>query len=406
MSHPAPGRPVPVTEDDRRDYVAAVLRHFHEEPTEERIRQWLLPTEQDHRAWVVRDDEVIVGNLGVYTTSVSVPGGEPLPAAGVTAVGVAQTHRRRGLLRALMGAGLDDAVERGEAVALLYASESAIYPRFGFGTVAPSVTHRIDRGAAFRDPVDVGLVRPATPATAFAQWPAILARLRGQRGGCVARSEAQWRQAVVEDPTEERDGAGPRQLVHVPERGYLAYRIHATESEGLPDGEVRVEELVAADREAEAALWQHACDIDLTTRVTAPLRPPDDVLPALLTDPLRARTRVGSPLYARLLDVPACFGARGYATTDVLTLRLEDPAGDQGGTYRLDASPQGAQVRKVGDTPDLTLPVESAASVWLGGVRATRLLAARRLVEHVPGAAARLDQLLWVPRAPWNPFEF
>jgi predicted acetyltransferase len=355
----------------------------------------------------VRDGTEVVGTFGTLATSVSLPGGGRLPAAAVTAVGVAQTHRRRGLLRSMMEVGLDEAVEHGEPVALLWASESAIYPRFGFGAAVPGVVHRLDRAPAFRDPVDPGLVRAASLEDAEHEWPEVFERLRDQRGGCVTRNEAQWRLGMLEDPPDERDGASGRRLVHVPGRGYAAYRVTpGSEPSTLPEGEVRVQELVATDPEAEAALWQHVCDIDLTTRVVAWMRPPDDAITELLVDPLRARTSVGPPLYARLLDVVAAFEARTYHVADRLTIAVDDPVRDQSGTYRLDAHPEGAEVRRVGDTPQLTLPIETCAAVWLGGTRATQLHAARRLVEHEPGAAARLDRLLAVERLPWTPFEF
>jgi predicted acetyltransferase len=401
-------RPTRVAPGEEADYARAVSRHFYEDSSDDDLAVWL-PVLEDHdayRAWVVRDGDRVVANYGLYTMTVSVPGGVPVGCAGVTAVGVAQTHRRRGLLRSMMTAGLDDAVERGEPVAMLYASESPIYGRFGFGVTAPGSAHTIDRGAVFRDPVDPRMVRAATPEEARRDWPAIFERVRSTRGGCVDRDDQAWRMAVVEDPPAWRDGFSARRLVHVPGRGYARYRVKDRFEQGLPDGEVALGELVAVDEEAEAALWQHVCDIDLTARVTAWFRPADDALPWMLVDPLRARTRIGPPLYARLLDVTTAFGARGYAASGSVTFAVHDADRDQSGTYHLDAGADGAEVARTDADPDLSMPVDVAASLWLGGVRATTLLAARRLQEHTPGAASTLDGLLAVDRAPWTPFEF
>ena len=49
--------------------------------------------------------------------------------SGVTVVGVYPSHRRRGILRQMMRAQLDDVHERGEPIAALWASEAAIYGR-------------------------------------------------------------------------------------------------------------------------------------------------------------------------------------------------------------------------------------------------------------------------------------
>jgi predicted acetyltransferase len=401
-------RPVPLDAGEELAYARVVMRNFHEDRPDEELRPWAtMMASDDYRAWVVREGDDIVANYGAYAMTVSLPGGGQLPAAGVTAVGVAQTHRRRGLLRAMMEAGMDEAVEHDEHVALLYASESPIYPRFGFGVVAPGVVHRIDRGAGVLDPVDTGLVRATGAEEALRTWPAIFEEHRRRRGGCVSRSDALWRLSFLEDPPSERDGASGRRLVHVPRRGYAAYRVKAGHEQAVPAGEVRLQELVATDAEAEAALWQHVCDIDLTTTVEAWYRPPDDPVLQMMRDPLRARTRVGPPLYARLLDVAAAFAARGYLGPGAITFGVHDPTRDQSGTYRLEADERGdGEVRRVTADAELTLPVDVAASVWLGGVRATQLAAARRLDEHVPGAAARLDRLLAVDRLPWTPFEF
>lgn len=401
-------RPVRLRPGEELAYARAVRAHFHEDASDEELADWVpLVGAEGYRAWVIREGTRIVANAGVYTMTVSVPGGARVPAAGVTAVGVAQTHRRRGLLRATMAALLDEAVARGEHVALLFASESAIYPRFGFGIVAEGVVHRIPRGARFRDPAETGLVRAADPEQALREWPAILEAVRSQRGGGVSRTDEQWRLSFMTDPASQRGGATGRRLVHVPGRGYAAYRVRPEHrAQLLPTGEVEVQELVASDRRAEAALWQHVCDIDLTTTVSAWFRPPDDALPLLLTDPLLAATSVGPPLYARLLDVASAFAARAYAAAGEFVLAVVDPDRDQSGTYRLRTDGAVGEVDRVTRDPELTLPIDSAAAVWLGGVRATRLAAAGRLVEHAPGAAARLDRLLAVDHLPWTPFEF
>ena len=78
------------------------------------------------------DGEQQVGCAGAYTFRLTVPGGE-VGAAGVTIVGVLPTHTRRGILRQMMTWLVAQARERGEPVAILGASEAAIYQRFGYG---------------------------------------------------------------------------------------------------------------------------------------------------------------------------------------------------------------------------------------------------------------------------------
>src|ERR1051325_338308 len=92
----------------------------------------LLPLDRMHGAW---DGDRIVGGAGAFPFSMSVPGGT-VSCAGTTVVGVAPTHRRRGVLRTMMRAHLDDVHDRGEPIAALWASEETIYGRFGYGRAA------------------------------------------------------------------------------------------------------------------------------------------------------------------------------------------------------------------------------------------------------------------------------
>src|SRR5689334_20136010 len=104
-----------------------------------------------------------VGCAASWPLRMTIPGGE-LPAAGVTWVAVLPSHRRRGLLREFMRRQLDDLHARGEPLAVLTASEAAIYGRFGYGIAIP--WHSLDAtcaGFAFRDdPGPRGTVRIVT----------------------------------------------------------------------------------------------------------------------------------------------------------------------------------------------------------------------------------------------------
>src|SRR5690606_24987234 len=95
------------------------------------------------RTFVVEDEGRLVGTAAAYSFNLAVPGGT-VPMAAVTQVAVSPTHRRRGLLTALLEAVHDQAVERGEPLAGLTASEGGIYRRFGYGVATRYQHVRID----------------------------------------------------------------------------------------------------------------------------------------------------------------------------------------------------------------------------------------------------------------------
>src|SRR5262245_41598206 len=65
-------------------------------PAEEReLDRSVTEFERSMAAW---DGDAIVGTAGAFSFRMTVPGGASVPAAGVTMVSVAATHRRRGVL--------------------------------------------------------------------------------------------------------------------------------------------------------------------------------------------------------------------------------------------------------------------------------------------------------------------
>src|SRR3954471_8867288 len=132
---------------------------FGEETREGEFERFskMLPRDRWFAAY---DGDRPVGTAASFPFRLTVPGGE-LAAGGVTWVGVLPSHRRRGLLRDLMRRQLDDLHERGEPLAILWASEAAIYGRFGYGIAAPMTEMRGDRSrfALRDDPGPVGTVR-------------------------------------------------------------------------------------------------------------------------------------------------------------------------------------------------------------------------------------------------------
>lgn len=401
---PAPSR-VPTGQHLR--FAHAVARHFHEDGTDEDVAPYARAAEADHRGWWVADDDRVMGNLGVIETDISLPGGARVPVAAITAVGVGQTYRRRGLLRALMTAALTEAAERGEPLAALYATESAIYGRFGFGAAAPQRAYRADRSrVSFRDPVDVRIVEEVTADHARANWPSIHTALGDGRPGSVAPSAGLWDLELVEDPPSSRDGATPRRLVEVPGRGYAAYRVRPFDAV-IPDGEVRLSTLVATDPEAWSALWQHVLDVDLTARLVTWVRPPDDPVLHLVSDPHALHPSDGPPLYVRVLDVPRVLSTRGYGPgTLEVVLEVVDRDGFADGRYALRIADTTASCEPTTAAPDLRLDAEVLARLVLGGVELTALVAAGRLEAVTPAVVEPLSVMLRSSRAPWTTMIF
>jgi GNAT superfamily N-acetyltransferase len=99
--------------DELRGTVAPIWYYFGRSvPIDEQFQrvERVLPPERMYAAW---EKGYAVGGAGAFPFVLTVPGGR-VAAAGVTAVAVLSTHRRRGVLRALMRAQLEDCRERGD----------------------------------------------------------------------------------------------------------------------------------------------------------------------------------------------------------------------------------------------------------------------------------------------------
>lgn len=342
------------------------------------------------------DGDELVGTSRNYSFELTLPGGARIPAAGVSAVAVLPTHRRRGILRAMMAALLDDAGEQGEPVAMLTASEGGIYGRFGFGVSTLALDATLDlRDVEFARPRPDGRTRLVTVDEFLVQAPPVYDRMRRERPGALSRSEVWW--AEVQPP---RPGLTRFDVLYEDEGGavdgFVTYTI-----KDLWDPEpvhvLTVRDLVACSPHAEYALWRYLCEIDLVRTLKAPLLPVDTPMPWLLASP---RVLLAQPthdfVWTRVLDVVAALRARTYAASGRLVLGVHDPmrpgrAAD--GTFLVEGGPDGAAVSRTGDAPDLTCDVAALSTTWLGGVRWSTLAAAGWVEERTAGALATADAM-------------
>lgn len=363
------------------------------------------PMADYERSFAAFDGGDIVGITRFNGLDLSLPGGGTTACAGCTGVGILPTHRRRGLMTVLMRSGLDQAHERGEPFAALYASESPIYPRFGFGPAIEAVGLEMPRvwTQLAAPPVTDG-VRLVDAETAVATFPAVYDAARRRRHGMLSRPDAMWRHRLGHDPVDERDGASERFFAWLPDRGFVTYRLRAEWRDGNSVTELQLSDLVGVTPADERALWQFVLGVDLVETITARRRPVDDPLPHAVTNQSRVRVRPEEPFYVRLVDAPTALTRRSYAQDAGLRLRVHDAFADwNDGTWMLETGSDGARCERTHDAPDLELDATDLATVAFGGVRVSQLADAGRIVSHRDGAVETATRVLATVRAPWNP---
>jgi predicted acetyltransferase len=394
-------------QDDLPRFLDACQRAFHQHVRDiEVVRDTKLL--RPERAFAAFDGEDVVGTAGAFEFRLSLPGGEA-PAAGVTMVGVLPSHRRRGILRDLMRAQLDDAYERNEPVAILLASEDAIYQRFGYGLAADQghIDVERDRTGWLDDPGPEGKTHLVSLEEAMKHIPAIYDRVREQTPGLFARSTEWWENHTLPDDEEHRHGAGPMfcAVLEIDGRdeAYALYRVKPGWPEGIPRGKLIVKEAAATSPPAAREIWRFLFGIDLVDKIEAWFLPSDFPIYLMMLEPRRLRYTYGDSLWLRLVDVRSALAARSYAMEGSISFKVADafcPWNE--GTWRLSFDGR-VEVDPTEDQTDLGLDVRDLAAAYLGGFSFTRLAAAGRVQELRPGALARADAMFRTERAPWCP---
>jgi predicted acetyltransferase len=401
-----------ITDDDAELFRIRASRGFgNDADTDEASMQRFKEIFDYDRTFGVFDGDDMIGTGGALSLGVTVPGGAELPMAGTTVVTVQPTHRRRGVLRLLMERHLDDVASRGEPLAGLWASESTIYGRFGYGPATFRQVAKVDaRAVEMRSEVPNGSLRLLEEDEAEAVVRPVYEAARSRRAGFLTRSDAWWTNRLLVDPEAWREGKSKLRRVAFEEdglvTGYANYRQKAEWDDFVAGGEVDVTEVITTTPEAHTALWSYLTNIDLFPTVECWNMPMDDPLVWQVTDRRRVALKMADGLWVRVMDVPSALEGRRYDNDGVVTFDLHDPASPQtSGTYRLEVVDGVGQCQLVDSGSDLEFDADVLGSLYLGGADAIALYTAGRMTGD-PGAALTLHRVFRSDQPPWCPEVF
>ncbi|MER6219734.1 GNAT family N-acetyltransferase [Streptomyces sp900105755] len=364
---------------------------------------WWSALETDRCLLALTADGRPVGTAATHAFELTLPGGTLVAAAGVTAVGVLPSHRRRGVLSAMMRRQLADLRAGGEFLSVLLASEAPIYGRFGYGpaTYTGRLTvprHRgalaVPRAHGSGGGADSGSVEVLRRAECGAILEEVYDRYRRAQPGALSRPHRWWALRAGQPPISP----APRYLaVHrgtdgVPD-GYASYSIES--------GTLTVDEIIAADDAVFTALAWFVLGHDLVSQVVFKHVPPGHPLRWQFAD-FRAGEVSGDTdwLWVRLLDVPRALTARGWFTDGELVLDVDDPFLGEHGRHLLTVRDGKADCVPTDRRPDLSLDVRDLGSLYLGGTAPSTLVRAGHVRAHHPDAAANADALFRADRPP------
>jgi predicted acetyltransferase len=393
------------SEDELRAAMQAGEAAFGEETREGEFERFskMLPADRWFAAY---DRGRPVGTTTSNPFRLTVPGGE-LAAGGVTWVGVLPSHRRRGILKELMKRQLEDLRDRGEPLAILYASEPLIYGRFGYGVAAPAISMNGERARfSYRDdPGPTGVVRMLDAAEALQLLPGVYETVRREVPGFVERDSAVWELTRLADPEHWRRGAGPKffALIEFDDEpvGYAIYRIRQDWQDGFSQSKVQIVEAIATSPAATRELYRFIYGIDLVVQVQGRYDPGSPLF-LMVSDPRSLHLKISEGLWLRFVELGAALEGRTYNGNDAVVINVEDSfCSWNAGRWRV-----GKTVERTDDEADLELDSADLASAYLGAFDFNALGAAERVRELKPGALQRASDLFRTARAPYCPEDF
>lgn len=391
-----------VTDDELRGANDIFRAALHVRPATDEFWAVLKDAYLADRTFGAFDGDRQVGTATSFPSSLTVPGGAMLPAAGVTYVGVRSDYRRRGALTGMMRAQLEDCAARGEVLAVLHASEPVIYGRFGYGigTLARIVKVRSPQAVVRPEVAVTGTVRLLDKDEIVPRLQAAYAAIQPTRAGLMGRPAQYW---VLAYDRRLSDGYLLVAAHFTPAGevdGWVSYEPAQNTSDDPRAGDtLRVLDFQAAHQGVANDLWRYLTGVDLVDEVIAYHRPADEPVEEMLVNNYAVRSERDDELWVRLVDVPTALAGRTYGVADPVVIEVVDSLlPNNSGRYRI--GPQG--IERTTEPAALTVRAEVLAMLYLGTYRASVLASIGRVTVADPAALAAADQLFAVDRPAWT----
>lgn len=401
-------------DEDYAAFTAALYSVFLEDPQPDELELARKFTDLD-RMFGFHDGTRWAATAGDFRKQVCLPGGALVPVAAVTSVTVSPAYRRRGLLTQMMRHQLDTVRARAdESLAMLFASESMIYGRFGYGMASQnSVLTGQVRDLDFRPGVELGAgtVTETDAATLLAHGPAIFDHVLPGLPGRMSRTRPWWDDLIYDNEERRKDSGRIRFVLHhEPDgspSGYAIYRPKSAWSSIGPNAELHIEEVRATNPRAYARLWRFLLEMDLVRSIRVDGAAVDEPLRHLVADPRALQCQLQDGVFVRLVEVDRALTLRRYATPIDIVLDVRDEFCPWNtGRYRLHADTDGAECETTTASADLAISARDLGAVYLGGVSLTQLVTAGLVGELTPGSAHRGAVAFGWPVAPAIPDHF
>lgn len=353
------------------------------------------------------DGATMATSFAAFPFTIRANGGT-LSYAGVTAVGTRPEYRRRGLLRKIMTRAFAEQRERGQCVSGLWASQAAIYQRYGYAAMGALRRYQVDTvDIRFYDGDEGSLeVRRFARTEALDTMKDLYRTFVKDRFGYLHRAQTMWIDTVLgEDSQSGPLWIGVAYTAAGEACGYVVYSLRSDKVKHAARGqEIVIRDLVWLNTDAYRSLWRYIAMHDLVGRVVWENAPIDDPLLELLQEPRMLHTQDTEPSWFRIVDVEQALANRGYDSTGEVVIAIDDDslAPWNAGRWHLHAEAGEVHVSATQRSADVHTTVKCLAAMFTGARRATDLYH-WGLLDADPNLLPQLDRLFATRYAPHCP---
>ena len=424
---------VPIDKTNIQEWRTSVRRVFGDIPSESDVKRlvndrlmipyedWSKGSEKvDHNRLIGAYDEEtksIVGTGGADKFDITVPGGNSLSMAGIAYMGTAPTHKRKGIFRLMMNNLHSQAKDRGDSLAGLWASQSLLYSRFGYGLATLREDWMINaKSTQLNKSSDSKIkIRFVNKKLALKEIPEIYNSVWKKQNGFTDRSQGYWDYLLYENDNTIYNKSGMSGLFFVisyvdnKPTGYVFYNINKESGIAHEDdkGELIIQELVSQDSDSNIALWNFIFGIELVEKIIINRRGSSDPLYFLLENPRMLSRNIIDGLWVRIINPIKMLESRSYNSTGKLILEIKGQNQDDiEGIYSLETDGVNSEVKKVKSNPDISMRPSDMSSCFFGGITPYELYKSNNIRCSDSKKLELFSNMFSVSQTPWCNTDF
>ena len=305
--------------------------------------------------------------------------GVDAPVAGVSMIGTLPVFRRMGCLRKVHARHFELLHEEGERpISVLFASQAAIYQRYGYAIVSTQNSYQIEprhiRFRSLRDLNSTGKLIQLHENEAET-LDKIYRQFSKRRTGYLLRDKFKWDTGVLNPPSDP--GSVHDKIVYEENGVHLGYVVYTVGQHFTERGivqKITIKDMAWLSISAYYGIWNYFTKMDLANKIHWMHVPPDDPLPHLILEPAALNIKSTRGFLARIVDIEKAIPLRGYDEDGEVFFEIagDDMCPWNNGIWHLKINDGKGSIEKTDMASEVSMTINSLAMILFGQLSTTR----------------------------------